>query len=187
MQPPLTIEDRSSPCLPRRLLDWVALFERLSAADTGSLIAHFTALGPEDRRLRFGLQVDDAFIERYVRGIDFERDVVFGARSGPGQWVGIGHLVLDGKYTELGLSVLPDARGRGLGAAIFRYAVVRAARAGNDRLYMHCLTTNRAIMSIARAAGMTIRPDAGEADAYLEVPPYPEFARMLIGDVDTGR
>jgi len=65
--------------------------------------------------------------------------------------------------------------------------VVRAARAGKDRLYMHCLTSNRAIMSMARAAGMSIRSDAGEADAYLVVPPYPEFARMLIGDAEPGR
>ncbi|HWS74947.1 MAG TPA: GNAT family N-acetyltransferase [Quisquiliibacterium sp.] len=187
MQPTLTTQDTRTLPLPRRILDWVALFERLTAADLDSLIAHFTALGEEDRRLRFGVAVEDAFIERYVQGIDLERDVIFGARSAPGQWVGIGHLVLDGKSAELGLSVLPDARGRGLGAAIFRYAVVRAARAGKDRLYMHCLTSNRAIMSMARAAGMSIRSDAGEADAHLVVPPYPEFARMLIGDAEPGR
>jgi len=109
MQPTLTTQDTSTLTLPRRILDWVALFERLTVADLDSLIAHFTALGEEDRRLRFGVAVDDAFIERYVRGIDLERDVIFGARSGPGQWVGIGHLVLDGKVVELGLSVLPDA------------------------------------------------------------------------------
>ncbi len=168
--------------LPRRLLDWVALFERLDRADRDAMVAHFAALGEEDRRLRFGVAVDDSVIARYVDGIDFERDVVFGARGAPGQWVGIGHLVLDGKAAELGLSVLPQARGHGLGAAIFRYAVVRAARAGYGRLYMHCLTRNRAIMSIARNAGMSIESGGGEADAYLIVPPYPEFARMLTGE-----
>ena len=187
MQPILDTKPNSPLPLPRRLLDWVALFERLGPGDRDSLVAHFTSLGPEDRRLRFGILVDDAFLARYVDGMDFGRDVVFGARTGPGQWVGIGHLVLDGNAPELGLSVLPAARGRGLGAAIFRYAVVRAARAGNDRLYMHCLTTNRAIMSIARAAGMSIRSDSGEADAHLVVPPYPEFARMLIGEPDPVR
>ncbi len=184
MQPILDTKPNSSLALPRRILDWVALFERLVPGDRDSLVAHFTSLGQDDRRLRFGIVVDDAFLARYVDGMDFGRDVVFGARTGPGQWVGIGHLVLDGNAPELGLSVLPAARGRGLGAAIFRYAVVRAARAGNDRLYMHCLTTNRAIMSIARAAGMAIRSDSGEADAHLVVPPYPEFARMLIGEPD---
>jgi GNAT superfamily N-acetyltransferase len=168
--------------LPRRLLDWVALFERLGRGDRDALVAHFTSLEEEDRRLRFGVAVDDLVISRYVDGIDFERDVVFGAPGAAGQWVGVGHLVLDGKAAELGLSVLPDARGHGLGAAIFRYAVARAARAGYARLYMHCLTRNRAIMSIARSAGMTIESGGGEADAYLVVPPYPEFARMLTGE-----
>lgn len=167
--------------LPRRLLDWVALLEPLTAADGSTLLAHFTALDAEDRRLRFGVTVDDEFLARYVAGLDFERDLVFGARGAPGRWVGIGHLVREGKAAELGLSVLPEGRGHGLGSAIFRYAVVRAARAGYGRLYMHCLTTNRAIMSIARAAGMVIHSDSGEADAYLEVPAYPEFARMLTG------
>lgn len=173
--------------LARRLLDWVALFERLGRADRDALVAHFTLLEEEDRRLRFGVAVDDSVIERYVDGIDFERDVVFGALGAPGQWVGIGHLVLDGKAAELGLSVLPDARGHGLGAAIFRYAVARAARAGYGRLYMHCLTRNRAIMSIARAAGMSIESGGGEADAYLVVPSYPEFARMLTGERTAAR
>lgn len=166
--------------LPRHVLDWVALLERLDAADRGSLLAHFRSLDAEDRRLRFGLPVSDDHIGRYVQAIDFARDVVFGVRMADDRWIGIGHLVLHGTPAELGLSVLPDARGRGLGAAIFRFAVAHAARAGVGRLYMHCLTENRSIMSIARAAGMAIRSEGGEADAYLVVPPYPEFVRMLI-------
>lgn len=172
--------DARKPLAPQ-LLDWVALFERLGEDDRDSLIEHFRALGTEDRRLRFGVAVDDDFLARYVRGIDFERDEVFGARSAPGQWVGIGHLALDADCPELGLSVLAGARGHGLGAAIFRYAVARAARAGRNRLYMHCLTSNRSIISIANRAGMAIRHDAaGTIDAYLEVPPYPAFVRMLV-------
>ena len=181
MQAALEVQPVNPAPLPQRLLDWVTLFERLSEADRGTLVTHFTALEMDDRRRRFGVPVDDAFIERYIAGLDFKRDVIFGARSAPGQWIGIGHLVLAEGLSELGLSVLSDARGRGLGAAIFRYAVVRAARAGHGRLCMHCLTSNRAIMSIARSAGMQIRAGAGEADAYLVVPPYPEFARMLMG------
>lgn len=176
------IQPAANRLLPRTLLDWVALLERLGPADRPGLRAHFEALGLEDRRLRFGLPVEDDFIARYVDGLDFDRDVVFGVCSGPGDWLGVGHLVLGAPAAELGLSVLPDARGRGLGAAIFRFAVAHAARAGVDRLYMHCLTTNRAIMSIARGAGMRIRADGGEADAHLLVPPYPELARMLIGE-----
>ena len=166
--------------LPRRLLDWVALFERLTVDERPELIEHFRALDLEDRRLRFGMPVPDGFLVSYVEGLNFDRDVIFGVCSGPGEWLGIGHLVLDGPTAELGLSVLPDARGRGLGAAIFRYAVAHASRAGVDRLYMHFLSSNRAIVSIARAAGMTIRSEGTESDGHLVVPPYRELARMLM-------
>ena len=178
------IAPRSSPLLPRHLLDWVALMERLTPDDRPGLVAHFRALDLDDRRRRFGVPVDDDFLARYVDGLDFGRDVVFGVCSGPGEWLGAGHLVLGGPTAELGLSVHAEARGRGLGGAIFRFAVAHAARAGVGRLYMHCLTTNRAIMAIARSAGMSIESDGGESDAYLVVPPYAEFARMLMREAE---
>jgi len=173
--------------LPRSVLDWVALLERLGEDDREGLIGHLVALEPEDRRLRFGVAVDDAFIERYVGRIDFARDVVFGACTGPGDWLGVGHLVLEGEHAELGLSVLKGARGRGLGAAIFRFAVAHAARAGASRLYLHFLTSNKAILSIARSARMAIRSASGEADAHLVVPPYADFARMLMDEAPQPR
>lgn len=168
--------------IPEHILDWVALIEKLAEADRDSLLAHFLALDAEDRRLRFGLSVSDEHIERYVGGIDFETSQMYGVRSGPGEWLGIGHLNIDanGETAELGLSVLPSARGRGLGAAIFRSAVAQAARAGAQRLYMHFLTTNKAILSIARSAGMTIQSGGGESDAYLVVPDPAEMVRLLI-------
>lgn len=166
--------------LSRNVLDWVALLERLGEDDRGAFAGHLRALDEADRRLRFGLAVDDDFIDRYVGRIDFSSDVVFGVRAGPGELVGVGHLVVQGRTSELGLSVLPKARGRGLGAAIFRFAAARAARAGAARLYMHFLTSNRAILSIARKAGMSIHSEAGEADAYLVVPPFPEFVSQLM-------
>ena len=166
--------------LARQVLDWVALLERLHDADREGLLRHYLALDAQDRRLRFGLQVTDGFIENYVSRIDFERDVVFGVCSGVGRWLGVGHLAGSGEDAELGLSVLPQARGKGLGAAIFRFAVAHAARKGVRRLFMHFLTRNKAILAIARSAGMEISSEAGESDAHLVVPPYPQFVRMLI-------
>lgn len=173
--------------LPRQVLDWVALLERLHDADRDGLRRHYLALGPEDRRLRFGVQVSDEFIDGYVAGVDFDRDVVFGVCSGAQRWLGIGHLVPGDGDAELGLSVLPEARGKGLGAAIFRFAVAHAARKGVRRLFMHFLARNRAILAIAQAARMQISSEAGESDAFLVVPPYPEFVRMLIASSEPAR
>lgn len=167
--------------LSARILDWVALIDRLQATDRETLREHFLALDEDDRRLRFGVFVSDSHIDRYVDGIDFVADNVYGVRGRGAGWLGIGHLSLGEGTAELGLSVMPDGRGRGLGAAIFRYAVVQASRRGANRLYMHCLTSNRAIVSIARSAGMSIESSGGESDAYLVVPDHAELVARLIG------
>jgi len=166
------------------VLDWVALIDRLEASDRDSLRAHFLALNEEDRRLRFG-SVSDGNIAAYVDGIDFVSSYVYGVR-GPGlNWLAIGHLSEGKGVAELGLSVLPQARGKGLGGAIFRYAVAQASRRGATRLYMHCLTSNRAILSIARSAGMSIGSSGGETDAYLVVPDRAEMIEALVGESAT--
>jgi len=126
--------------------------------------------------------VGDSHIDRYVDGIDFAADNVYGVRGRGAGWLGIGHLSPGKGIAELGLSVMPDGRGRGLGAAIFRYAVVQASRRGASRLYMHCLTSNRAIVSIARSAAMSIESSGGESDAYLVVPDHAELVARLIGE-----
>ena len=176
---------QATPALARRLLDWVALIERLTDADRESLLGHFLSFDAADRRLRFGLPVSDAHIVRYVESLDFERSHVYGVRAaGPGdEWLGIGHLIEgDNQMAELGLSVLPAARGHGLGSAIFRYAVAQAARTGVRRLYMHFLTSNNGILTIARNARMSIDASGGEADAFLVVPSHEDLISQLIGD-----
>ena len=181
MDSPATI-----PPVQTRILDWVAMIDRLTPDDRAGLRAHFLSLDASDRRLRFGGAVADDYLGRYVDGIDFATSWVYGVRDGRGGWVGVGHLSpAQGApeqrgSAELGLSVVPSARGRGLGAAIFRFAVAQASRDGAERLYMHCLTSNRAILSIARSAGMAIGSSGGEADAWLQIPPQAELIRLLI-------
>lgn len=170
------------PMIAARLLDWVAMIDRLQEVDRESLRSHFLSLDPDDRRLRFGMAVNDSHIVNYVNGIDFSAAMVYGVRDRGDGWLGIGHLSLGDGVAELGLSVLPAGRGNRLGAAIFRYAVAQASRHGASRLYMHCLTGNRAILSIAQSAGMEIGSSGGETDAYLMVPDHAELVGQLVGD-----
>lgn len=164
-----------------RILDWVALIDRLHATDRETLRSHFLALDKDDRQLRFGVSVGDSQISMYVDGIDFVGDNVCGVRGRDADWLGIGHLSVGKGIAELGLSVVSDGRRRGLGAAIFRYAVVQASRCGASRLHMHCLSRNRAILSMARSVGMSIRSSGSESDAYLVVPEHSELVTYLIG------
>ena len=128
---------------------------RLEASDRPALRTHFLALGAEDRRLRFGFTARDSTIERYVKDIDFTRDAVFGVRNALDegrQFDGITHLALDKNHAEIGVSVLEDARGRGIGSALVSRAAMHARNRGIEVLYMQCLSENRAIMRIAARA-----------------------------------
>jgi RimJ/RimL family protein N-acetyltransferase len=142
----------------------------LNRHHVASIKRHFSALGAEDLRLRFGAPVRTEQIDNYVNGIDFERDAVFGVYADDLTLIGVAHLPRRDDKAELGLSVLPRFRASGIGTALFKRAVVHARNEQVDQLFMHCLTQNDAIMHIARKEGMRVVYEHSEADAYLELP-----------------
>lgn len=146
--------------------------KRLSRLSRDALLRHFLALEPADLRLRFGTVKSPAGIAEYVDGIDFDQDAAFGVFDDELRLVGVAHVgsMPDGT-AELGVSVLPDWRGRGVGTALFERANAHARNRLIGQLFMHCLTENKAMMRIARKADMQIVTEAGEADAYLRLPP----------------
>jgi GNAT superfamily N-acetyltransferase len=147
------------------------LVKRLAPLHRDALVQHFASLGAEDRRLRFGNMMSDAGVAEYVRGIDFHRDAVFGVFDDDLGLVGVTHVALSDGMAELGVSVLPGYRGRGVGKALFDRGGMFARNQRVRVLFMHCLTENKAMMHIARNSKMRIVAASGEADAHLELPP----------------
>jgi RimJ/RimL family protein N-acetyltransferase len=144
---------------------------RLGEASRPELKQHFLALDPEDVRLRFGSMLSTPAIEEYVTRIDFERDAVFGVHDEALALVGVAHVGFSEDLAEIGVSVLAGHRGRGIGGALLARACEHARNRFVDRLYMHCLAENTAMMRLARKLDMEICVDAGEADAFLKLPP----------------
>jgi len=147
------------------------LIRELSRLERPALERHFLALGEQDRRLRFGVALGDHAISGYVARIDFERDTVFGVSGDDLHLVAAAHLGRAQGYAELGVSVLEAERGRGAGGALLARAHLRARNWGVRTLFMHCLAENAAMMRLARKQGMAIVTEAGETDAWLELPP----------------
>jgi GNAT superfamily N-acetyltransferase len=146
--------------------------QRLSENLRPTLVAHFLALPLKDRCLRFGAGLAPAVITAYVDGIDFDHDAVFGIHDDRLELVGVAHVACEEDSAEVGLSVLPAQRRRGLGGALFHRAVAHARSRCIPRLFMHFLSGNAPIMHIAQRFGMDIVARAGiGAHANLELPP----------------
>jgi GNAT superfamily N-acetyltransferase len=145
--------------------------QRVGSSAREQFLAHLVALPSDDVRLRFGSPLAAAAMAAYVARIDFERDAVFAVYDDNLAIVGAAHVGFFDDAAELGVSVLPSQRRRGLGTALVIRASDHARNRRTMRLYMHCLAENAAMMTIARRAGMSIVVNAGEADAHLALPP----------------
>lgn len=147
------------------------LVRELSRLERDALERHFVSLDAEDRRLRFGVPLADSAVRDYIARIDFERDAAFGVSDDQLALIGAGHLARAEGHAELGISVLPGHRGRGIGAALLARAHTHARNWGVRSLFMHCLGENAAMMHLARKQQMALALEAGEADAWLRLPP----------------
>lgn len=149
---------------------------QLGAEHRPAILAHLLALAPEDRYLRFGYGASDEQIGRYVQGLDFERDELFGIFNRRLHLIAMAHLAYSidpalRTCAEFGVSVARRARGRGYGSRLFDRAVVRARNEGVALLFIHALSENTAMLRIAHKAGAVIERSGAESEAHLRLPP----------------
>ena len=149
----------------------------LHAGYRKEILNHLLQLNDEDRRLRFGTQTPDEVICHYVEGLDFNKDVIFGVFNLDLRLIGMAHLAYlpevkgEARAAEFGVSVLPEGRAQGLGAALLQRSAVHSRNTRIETLYVHCLSNNKAMMHLAQKAGMRVEYAYGDADAYLTLAP----------------
>ena len=172
--PPSAVERVSTSMVPIRSI----------GANHGERIsAHLLALSPRDRYLRFGYAANDEQIERYVASLNFERDEIFGIYNRKLELIAMAHLAFSTdpelkSCAEFGVSVLAHARGRGYGARLFDRAVMHSRNEGVEMMFIHALSENTAMLTIARNAGATVERDGSESEAYLTLLPADMDSRV---------
>lgn len=158
-----------------RFAPWIPI-RSLSPRHRERILAHLMALSEGDRYLRFGYAAGDEQIARYVAGLDFDRDEVFGVYNRKLDLIALAHLAypptnaLVPGVAEFGGSVVAQARGRGYGARLFEHAMLHARNRGLDTLFIHALSENTAMLRIARKAGARVERAGSETDATLKLP-----------------
>lgn len=155
--------------------NWVPILQ-LTPLHRSQILTHLLELEPADRYLRFGYLATDEQIGRYVQGLNFERDEIFGIVNRGLRLIGLAHLahldpVGQDLSAEFGGSVLRHSRGQGHGARLFGHALLHARNKGVSTLVIHALSENAPMLNIARQAGATVVRDGSESDAFLRLPP----------------
>ncbi len=164
-----------APPAARAYAPWIPI-RSLGPRHRERIVAHLVDLPAQDRYLRFGYAASDEQIGRYVEGLNFERDAVFGVFNRRLQLIALAHLAFPAADTpgtpaaEFGGSVAAASRGRGYGARLFEHAMLHARNRGFGTLFIHALSENTAMLRIARKAGATVERAGTESDAYLQLP-----------------
>lgn len=158
----------------RKSANWVPI-RSLSSRHKPRIARHLRALPAQDRYLRFGYAATDEQIDRYVAGLNFKRDEIFGVFNRRLDLVALAHLAysVDPQWAtcaEFGVSVSSHQRGKGFGAKLFGHAVMHARNHGVSLLFIHALSENVAMLKIARHAGAAVQRDGSESEAYLSLP-----------------
>jgi GNAT superfamily N-acetyltransferase len=155
----------------------------LGANHRERIAKHLLSLDGQDRYLRFGYMANDEQITRYVDGLNFERDEIFGIYNRKLDLIAVAHLAYGPNpdhesCAEFGVSVLKSARGRGYGARLFDRAAMHARNDGISTMFIHALSENTAMLKIARNAGAKVEYDGSETEAFLRLPPATLDTRM---------
>jgi GNAT superfamily N-acetyltransferase len=134
---------------------------------------HLLRLDEDSRRTRFGMVVDDSFLEAYAERADPGQTVIYGYFSG-GEMHAAAELrsIGDswGAEAEIALSVEADYQDAGIGTDLLGRIIQAARNRGVDRLYMSCLEGNHRMQRIARKYDAELHLDHGEVIGAFRTP-----------------
>ena len=161
-------------------MSWIPI-RSLGARHRRAIVDHLCALDSRSRHLRFGHVATDEQMSAYVEQIDFDRDEVFGVFNRRLDLIAVAHLAHrvgepapapgTPAMSEFGVSVLQHVRRRGFGRRLFEHAMLHARNRRIDKLFIHALSENVAMLKIARQAGAKVERDGAESQAWLRLPP----------------
>jgi hypothetical protein len=134
------------------------------------LTGHFLGLSSNDRFLRFGSAMTDAWIVAYVETLFASADTVFVVIEPGGDISGAVHLESTGCGATLGLSVSAWARGLGIEKLLLQRAGRLARARGFKTLFVRNLNLNTALQQVALRLGMSVACVPTALATSLEVP-----------------
>ena len=141
-------------------------------SDKGKLFDHFLVdIVDHDRYLRFGYQANNENVQNYLeKSLDeYGHTDIWFVVEDDDKFVGTVHVAITSETAEMGFTVSPEYRGRGIGQDLFNRGSTWAMMKGAKTLYTVCLSENKVMQHIAKKNGMTVVTiDAGEKEATIQ-------------------
>ncbi|GAB4402071.1 MAG: hypothetical protein OHK0053_25650 [Microscillaceae bacterium] len=168
------------------------LIKKITHQEREAYTRHLLRMGAEDRYLRFGRQVKDAFIEQYIAQTNFETDVIFGIFDAELDIIASIHLIIhhnqEGiKTAEVALSVDKPHRGQGLAQKLAERALLWCESHQIGLLDLQWLTHNPAVSKMVRRFGGKIEGKTLEYDAHipLEAKRFAFWREWMMGQLES--
>lgn len=161
----------------------------LERSEYDAFARHLKKLGQRDRVQRFGLIVDDEWIDGFVRPLANDMSTII-----------IGHfdqsLGLDGaaqvslvdrlgeRFADFGVSVIPEARHRGIGYHLLQRGLCWARAHGATRVWSLCAPDNVEMRSLGRQQNISTSILEGSCEARIDPQPLTvgNLAREMLDD-----
>jgi GNAT superfamily N-acetyltransferase len=134
------------------------------------LVGHFLAMGANDRFLRFGGVMSDAWIVAYVESLFASAEPVLVVVEPGGDISGALHLESTDSGVVLGLSVSSWARRLGIGTLLMQRAELLARTRGLKTLFVRNLNLNAALQQLALHLAMSVAHAPTALSTNLAVP-----------------
>jgi len=126
---------------------------------------HLLRLDADSRRMRFGMQVDDAFITDYALRLNDLKSIVYG-HIVDGQVRAAAELrplaVNVNGEAEAAFSVEKDWQDSGIGTDLLGRLVRAARNRSINRVYMNCLAENRKMQAVAKKHDAILQFENGD-------------------------
>lgn len=149
---------------------------------------HLLRLDEESRRMRFGMAVDNDFIQAYADRADFLKSVIYGYFVG-GEMRAAAELRTIGdswrEEAEAAFSVETAFQDTGVGTDLLGRVILAARNRGISRIYMNCLSENRKMQRIARKYEADLHFEHGEVVGQMRMP-APTPASIWSEAIDDG-
>lgn len=134
--------------------------------------AHLKKLDPESRTLRFAYPATDYHIDKLCDLVEANQDqhILFCIENFNLEFIGVGHIALEGDKMELAFSVLKEYQHQGIGNALMTRCIQWCRTHDYLDGQMVCLSSNSTIKHLCRKHGITMENDHGETTADIHLP-----------------